>query len=268
MSEPLVSRSPASGQGGTGIALEARDLYVGYVKGVDIVRGATLVVHEQEIVCILGPNGAGKSTLVKALFGLVRPRSGSVAVRGEETTGTPSHRMVRRGVGYVPQTDDVFADLSIEENLRMGAITDRAGFGASAGRVYDWFPVLADKRRAKAGSLSGGQRRLLGIGRALMTRPHLLLLDEPSAGLSPANVHEVFSRLQQVRDSGVAIAMVEQNAVEGLELADTGYILDQGRERISGPAAQLMHDSRVRDLYLGLAAEPDAHDTHSQEAQT
>lgn len=240
-------------QENTALVLDARDIYAGYTKGVDIVRGATLEVHEKEIVCILGPNGAGKSTLVKALFGIVKPRSGSVAVSGVPTTGAPAYQMVREGVGYVPQNDDVFSELTIEDNLRMGSITNRRKHDQLAARVYDWFPVIAERRKDSAGSLSGGQRRLLGIGRALMTDPHLLLLDEPSAGLSPANVHEVFSRLDQVRDSGVAMAIVEQNAVEGLQLADTGYILDQGRERISGPADQLLDDPRVRDLYLGLS---------------
>jgi branched-chain amino acid transport system ATP-binding protein len=238
----------------TDLVLEARDIYAGYTKGVDIVRGATLEVHEKEIVCILGPNGAGKSTLVKALFGIVKPRSGSVTVSGVTTTGAPAYQMVRRGVGYVPQSDDVFSELTIADNLRMGSISNRRTHEELAARVYDWFPVIAERRKDKAGSLSGGQRRLLGIGRALMTDPHLLLLDEPSAGLSPANVHEVFSRLDQVRASGVAMAMVEQNAVEGLNLADTGYILDQGRERISGPADRLLEDPRVRELYLGLSS--------------
>ena len=236
-----------------GVVLEAREVYAGYAKGVDIVRGATLHVHQKEIVCILGPNGAGKSTLVKALFGIVKPRSGTVTTAGRDTTGVAPHQMVRQGVGYVPQTEDVFSELTIEENLRMGSITNRHKHNALAARVYEWFPILGERHNERAGSLSGGQRRLLGIGRALMTDPHLLLLDEPSAGLSPANVHEVFSRLDQVRNSGVAMAMVEQNAVEGLNLADTGYILDQGRERISGPADQLLDDPRVRNLYLGLS---------------
>jgi ABC-type branched-subunit amino acid transport system ATPase component len=153
----------------------------------------------------------------------------------------------------VPQTDDVFSELTVEDNLRVGAFTALAQFKERTERVYSWFPVLADKRHLVAGGLSGGQRRLLGIGRALMTEPSLLLLDEPSAGLSPANVHEVFARIDQVRRSGVAVAMVEQNAVEGLELADIGYVLDQGREEISGPGADLLTDPRVRSLYLCLA---------------
>lgn len=239
-----------------GMVLEARGVFAGYSKTLDIVRGASLRVHEREIVCILGPNGAGKSTLVKALFGIVKPRAGSVTIEGQDTTGVAPHQMVRRRVGYVPQSDDVFSELTVEENLRMGAITRRENFQQSAERVYEWFPVLADRRKSRAGGLSGGQRRLLGVGRALMTEPTVLLLDEPSAGLSPANVHEVFSRLDQVRHSGVAMAMVEQNAVEGLELSDTGYILDQGKERLSGPADDLLTDPRVRELYLGLPDSP------------
>jgi branched-chain amino acid transport system ATP-binding protein len=235
------------------VVLRVDDLVAGYTRGVDIVRGASMTVHENEIVCILGPNGAGKSTLVKAIFGLVPCRSGSVTFHGRDITGMAAHHQVREGVGYVPQTDDVFDELTIEDNLRIGAFTATSRLGERADRVYSWFPVLADKRRMVAGGLSGGQRRLLGIGRALMTEPTLLLLDEPSAGLSPANVHEVFSRIDEIRGSGVAVAMVEQNAVEGLTLADTGYVLDQGREEISGPGDELLTDPRIRALYLGLA---------------
>jgi len=224
------------------VVLKVENLVAGYTKGIDIVRGASLEVHEKEIVCILGPNGAGKSTLIKSVFGLVKVRGGTVEVNGQDMLGRPSHRMVTAGVGYVPQTDDVFADLTIEDNLRMGGFTTRAAWAEHAQRIYDWFPVLAEKRHHRAGGMSGGQRRLLGVGRALMTNPRLLLLDEPSAGLSPANVHEVFSRIDQ------------QNAVEGLDLADTGYILDQGKEEIRGPAGSILGDPRVRELYLGLAA--------------
>jgi len=236
------------------VVLKVENLVAGYTRGIDIVRGASLEVHEKEIVCILGPNGAGKSTLIKSVFGLVKVRGGTVEVNGQDMLGRPSHRMVTAGVGYVPQTDDVFADLTIEDNLRMGGFTTRAAWAEHAQRIYDWFPVLAEKRHHRAGGMSGGQRRLLGVGRALMTNPSLLLLDEPSAGLSPANVHEVFSRIDQVRSDGVSVAMVEQNAVEGLDLADTGYILDQGKEEIRGPAGSILGDPRVRELYLGLAA--------------
>jgi branched-chain amino acid transport system ATP-binding protein len=234
--------------------LTVSNLVAGYTKGIDIVRGASLEVREKEIVCILGPNGAGKSTLIKSIFGLVKVRSGAVSINGRNMVGVPSHQMVHSGVGYVPQTDDVFAELTVEENLRMGGFTNRKAWGEQSTRIYDWFPVLAEKRNNRAGGMSGGQRRLLGVGRALMTNPTLLLLDEPSAGLSPANVHEVFTRIDQVRRDGVAVAMVEQNAVEGLDLADTGYILDQGKEEIRGPAESILGNPRVRELYLGLAA--------------
>lgn len=240
------------------IVLAVSDLVAGYTRGIDIVRGASLEVHEKEIVCILGPNGAGKSTLIKSIFGLVKIRSGSVVVNGRDMNGVAPHQMVNSGVGYVPQTGDVFADLTVDENLRMGGFTNRKAWVEQTRRIYDWFPVLAEKRTHRAGGMSGGQRRLLGIGRALMTNPTLLLLDEPSAGLSPANVHEVFTRIDQVRQDGVAIAMVEQNAVEGLNLADTGYILDQGKEEIRGPAESILGNPRVRELYLGLAREAGA----------
>ncbi|WP_109474160.1 ABC transporter ATP-binding protein [Ornithinimicrobium cavernae] len=234
-----------------GAVLAVTDLVAGYVPGVDIVRGATMHVADQEIVCILGPNGAGKSTLLKALFGLLDIRSGSVTLDGQSLLGVPAHHMPRRGVGFVPQTNDVFSNLTIAQNLLVGATTARADQKAAQERVFTWFPVLRDRRRQLAGSLSGGQRRLLGIGRALMTSPRVLLLDEPSAGLSPANVHEVFQRIDEVRRSGVAVAMVEQNAVEALALADRGYILDQGREALHGSGQDLLNDPRTAQLYLG-----------------
>lgn len=241
-------------QQGMAPVLEAQDLVAGYAKDVDIVCGVNFRVGEREIVCIVGPNGAGKSTLVKAMFGLVNVRSGHVRLRGADVTRLPPHVLVRRGVGYVPQTDDVFSALTVEENLRMGGITDKAQQATRLERAYEWFPPLRDKRKQRAGALSGGQRRLVGIARALMTDPKVLLLDEPSAGLSPANVEEVFQRIDDIRNLGVSIAMVEQNAVEGLELADVGYVLDQGQERIRGTGRDLIDDPRVRELYLGMAS--------------
>lgn len=229
-------------------------LVAGYRRGLDIVRSANLEVREGQVVCIVGPNGAGKSTLLKAIFGLVPVRSGTVSCFGQTVTGRPPHQMVTLGVGYVPQVNEVFSSLTITENLRMGgrplarqAVRDRAE------ELFGWFPELAERRHVRAGSLSGGQRRLVSLARALMPAPRLLLLDEPSAGLSPANVHAIFKRIGEIRDRGVAIAMVEQNAHEGLALADVGYVLDQGRERITAPGPQLLNDPRVRDLYLGTA---------------
>lgn len=242
-------------RGATAPVLEVVDVVAGYVPGVDVVRGASMVVGQREIVCILGPNGAGKSTLLKALFGLLDVRSGRILLEGQDLVGVPAHRMAQHGVGFVPQTADVFSNLTVAQNLQVGATTARAAQKEAAERVYTWFPVLRDRRGQIAGSLSGGQRRLLGIGRALMTSPRLLLLDEPSAGLSPANVHEVFQRIDEVRDSGVAVALVEQNAVEALRLADRGYILDQGREALHGTGEELLEDPRTARLYLG---QPDA----------
>lgn len=232
-------------------ALVVTDLVAGYVPGVDIVRGASMEVGHDEIVCILGPNGAGKSTLLKALFGLIDVRSGAITFDGRTIVGVPAHRMPAEGVGFVPQTNDVFTNLTIAQNLQVGATPARTNQKAAVERVFTWFPVLRDSRRQLAGSLSGGQRRLLGIGRALMTSPKLLLLDEPSAGLSPANVHEVFQRIDEVRRSGVAVAMVEQNAVEALALSDRGYILDQGREALHGTGQELLNNPRTAQLYLG-----------------
>ncbi len=248
-------------------ALVVTDLVAGYVPGVDIVRGASMQVGHHEIVCILGPNGAGKSTLLKALFGLIGVRSGEITLDGQSLLGIPAHRMPAQGVGFVPQTNDVFTNLTIAQNLQVGATTARAGQKAALERIYTWFPILRDRRRQLAGSLSGGQRRLLGIGRALMTSPRLLLLDEPSAGLSPANVHEVFQRIDEVRRSGVAVAMVEQNAVEALAFSDRGYILDQGRQALHGTGQELLSDPRTAQLYLGrpTATLADRADTHHRQ---
>ncbi|MGW3809311.1 ABC transporter ATP-binding protein [Micromonospora sp. NPDC005113] len=252
MADPRDQAVPGVGDS----LLVVRDLVAGYVNGVDIVRGASLTVAEREIVCILGPNGAGKSTFLRAVFGLLTVTGGAVELAGRSLVGVPPHRMVTHGVGYVPQTRDVFPALTVAQNLQVGATSLRAGRREALDRVLSWFPVLAERRSALAGSLSGGQRRLVGIGRALMSNPRLLLLDEPSAGLSPANVQEVFGRIDDVRRDGVAIAMVEQNAVEALQLSDRGYILDQGRDRLHGTGADLMNDPRVAELYLGRPTDP------------
>lgn len=239
--------------------LEVQGLVAGYVPDVDIVRGVTMEVGDREIVCILGPNGAGKSTLLRAIFGLLTIRSGDVALQGESLVGTPADRMATKGVGFVPQTNEVFSNLTVAQNLQVGATTARSGQREAQEKVFEWFPILRERRRQVAGSLSGGQRRLLGMGRALMTSPRLLLLDEPSAGLSPANVHEVFQRIDDVRRSGVAVAMVEQNAVEALELSDRGYILDEGQDRLHGTGDELLKDPRVGELYLGQQSTTLAH---------
>lgn len=242
--------APATGE----LLLEARDLIAGYLPGVDILNGASLELHRGELVGIIGPNGAGKSTLIKTLFGLVPVRSGSVVLDGDDITRLPAHQLVARGVGYVPQTRNVFPSLTIEENLRMGIFLDPGRFDERFERVTSLFPLLADRRKERAGLLSGGQRQMVAMGRALMTDPSVLLLDEPSAGLSPINQDEVFARIDEVKRAGVSVVMVEQNARKCLQIADTAFVLDQGRNAYSGTGRELLDDPAVIELYLGTLA--------------
>jgi len=217
-----------------------------------IVRGADLVVERQQIIAIVGPNGAGKSTLLKAVYGLIRPRGGSVRFEGEDVTGARPDRLTRRGMNLVPQTENVFPPLTVAENLHVGALVlPREERKAETARVLELFPLLAERRRQRAGSLSGGQRKLVALARALVARPRLLLLDEPSAGLSPTAIDLVFEKLVEIRSLGIAVVMVEQNARRALGLADVGYVLDTGRNAYSGPGRQLLDDPRVVELYLG-----------------
>ena len=234
--------------------VEIHDLIAGYVPGVDILRGASLHVGEAEMVGIIGPNGAGKSTLIKAVFGLVPIRSGTVTLAGDEITGTAGQELVRLGVGYVPQVRNVFGTLSVEENLRMGVFLRPERFASRRDEVYSLFPVLGDRRNQRAESLSGGQRQVLAMGRALMMEPSLLLLDEPSAGLSPAMQDEVFERIAAINDEGVSILIVEQNAHKALRICDRGYVLDQGVVAYTGTGAELLGDPKVIELYLGSLA--------------
>lgn len=236
------------------LILSANELVAGYLPGVDILNGASLELHRGELVGIIGPNGAGKSTLVKTLFGLVPVRAGRVELEGSDITGLPAHELVARGVGYVPQTKNVFPSLTIEENLKMGMYLDPSRFGERFDEVADLFPMLAERRKERAGLLSGGQRQMVAMGRALMTAPSVLLLDEPSAGLSPINQDEVFARIDQVKRSGVSVVMVEQNARKCLLIADTAFVLDQGRNAYSGSGQELLDDPTVIELYLGTLA--------------
>src|SRR5690606_33655343 len=206
---------------------------------------------EGELVGIIGPNGAGKSTLLKAIFGLVRIRSGSVTLRGEEITNHQAHQLVPRGVGFVPQTNNVFPSLTVQENLEMGVFLRPGKFKRRFEFVADLFPVLAERRAQRAGSLSGGERQMVAMGRALMMEPSVLLLDEPSAGLSPAMQDEVFFNTKQINATGVTVIMVEQNARRCLQICDRGYVLDQGRSAYSGPGEGLIDDPKVVELYLG-----------------
>lgn len=233
------------------LALSVTALEAGYEPGLPIVRGASIEVTEGEIVAVLGPNGAGKSTLVKAVVGLVPVFAGTVRLAGDDITGMPAHRMVHRGLAFVPQTENIFANLTIAENLELAA----AVIGRAAIRrlpeVYALFPDLARQRRLDAGRLSGGQRQMLAVARALVATPKVLILDEPSAGLSPKLVGVVFEKLAEIRASGVTIVLVEQNVSAALALADRGVVLVEGRERVVGRAADLAADPDLGALYLG-----------------
>jgi ABC-type branched-subunit amino acid transport system ATPase component len=231
--------------------LEVDGLAAGYGDAL-VLHGVSLVAAPGELVCIVGPNGAGKSTLLKAVYGLVRPRGGSVRLAGEEIGGMRPDRLTRHGVNFVPQLDNVFPSLTVAENLKVGALgAPRAARGEALERVHDLFPLLRERRRQRAGTLSGGQRKLVALARALVTSPRLLLVDEPSAGLAPQVTELVDAELAEINALGIAIVMVEQNARRGLALAHTGYVLDMGRNAFSGPGSSLLDDPNVAELYLG-----------------
>ena len=238
----------------TGPLLAARDLVAGYLPEINILEGCSLDLWDGEMVGIVGPNGAGKSTLVKALFGLVEVRSGTVTLRGDDITSLPAHSLVARGVGYVPQTSNIFARMTIRENLEMGLYLQPDRFDERFERVVELFPLLGDRARARAGNLSGGERQMVAMGRALMMDPSVLLLDEPSAGLSPNNQDEVFHRVREINDAGVSIIMVEQNARRCLQICHRGYVLDQGANAYTGTGTELLTDPKVIELYLGTLA--------------
>jgi neutral amino acid transport system ATP-binding protein len=231
--------------------LEVEGLEAGYGE-VLVLRGVALSAGARQIVSVIGPNGAGKSTLLKAVYGLVAPSKGSVRLRGEEIAGIRADRLTRRGLNLVPQVDNVFPRLSILENLQVSALPlPRAKRRASLERALDLFPVLRGRSRRAAGTLSGGQRKLLALARALVTEPFVLLLDEPSAGLAPQAVELVFQKLTEINGLGVSIVMVEQNARRALAISDVGYVLDMGRNVYQGPGRELLADPRVAELYLG-----------------
>jgi len=236
------------------VLLHAQAIVAGYLPGVDILRGCDVELHAGEIVGIVGPNGAGKSTLVKALFGLVPVRSGTVSLRGEIVTNRPAHELVERGVGYVPQRDNVFPSRTIEENLQMGLYLHPRRFAERREVVCELFPRLSDRLRQRAGSLSGGERQMVAMARALMMEPSVLFLDEPSAGLSPAIQDQVFDRILDVNKAGISVVMVEQNARRCLQISNRGYVLDQGRNAHQGTGQDLLTDQKVVDLYLGTLA--------------
>ena len=218
---------------------------------MQVLDDCSLHLDPEEIVCLIGPNGAGKSTVLKTVFGLLTPWAGTVTYHGRDIGGMAPEDVVREGIGYVPQTDNVFNSLSIEENLRMGGVARKGGLDRVIGDLYDRFPLLDEKRSAKARTLSGGQRQVLAFARALVMEPDVLLIDEPSAGLAPNTADDVFGHVQAVNELDTAILMVEQNATKGLGISDRGYVLDQGTVRFQGDAADLLDNEEVSKLYLG-----------------
>jgi neutral amino acid transport system ATP-binding protein len=239
-----------------GSLLVAEELVAGYLPEVDILSGVSLAVNEGEIATVVGPNGAGKSTLIRTIFGLLQPRRGRVTLRGEDLTGLDPHTIARRGMSYVPQLDNVFPSLSVEENLEMGSL-DRSRTQARIGEMYELFPRLGERRTQAAGTMSGGERQMLAMARALMPSPHVLLLDEPSAGLAPAFVETIFTQVREINEAGVTVVMVEQNARRALAMSDRGYVLDLGQNRFQGAGQELLESYEVAELYLGGTARID-----------
>ncbi|WP_258534569.1 ABC transporter ATP-binding protein [Streptomyces sp. PT12] len=234
--------------------LELRDLHVFY-GAIEALKGVSLTVAEGEVVALLGGNGAGKSTTLKTASGMMAPRTGEVWLRGERVDGITSHELVRFGIGHVPEGRRVFPRMSVLENLRMGAYRLRRPDPADIDRVFTLFPVLAQRRKQVSGTLSGGEQQMLAIGRALMGKPELLLLDEPSMGLAPLIVQQIFEILKEINEQGTTLLLVEQNASQALQLADRGYVLETGSVVMADEAPALLADPRIRAAYLGEAAE-------------
>ena len=263
MSEANAASDPGPETGSTpsvdtsspeGALLRADNLIAGYLPGVNILNGASLHCHDGELVGIIGPNGAGKSTFLKSLFGLVTVHEGSVTLKGEDITNERADKLVASGIGYVPQTNNVFPSLSVGENLEMGTYLAPKRFAERFDYVAGIFPRLAERKDQRAGSLSGGERQMVAMGRALMMEPFVLLLDEPSAGLSPALQDEVFVQTKHINAAGVSVVMVEQNARRCLQICDRGYVLDQGKDAYTDTGEHLMNDPKVIELYLGTLA--------------
>ncbi|AFK57360.1 ABC transporter ATP-binding protein [Tistrella mobilis] len=230
--------------------LEVEGVRGGYGE-VDILNGVNMRVEDGEIVVIIGPNGAGKSTAMKAVFGLVKIRQGHVRFQGHDITNLRPDRIVHHGMCYVPQENNVFPTLTVQENLEMGAFIRRDDYRPTMERIYDLFPVMREKRKQPAGSLSGGQRQMVAMGRALMLEPKLLLLDEPTAGLAPAIIDQMFQNIIKINELGVGILMVEQNAKQALAMSHRGYVLVQGRDRFTDTGAALLDNREVAEMFLG-----------------
>ncbi|THJ67905.1 ABC transporter ATP-binding protein [Arthrobacter echini] len=235
--------------------VKVTELVAGYLPGVNILNGCSIEARRGELIGIIGPNGAGKSTLLKAMFGLVKVHSGTVMVRGKNLTGLKANKLVSQGVGFVPQTNNVFGTLTIEENLEMGMYQRPRDYRERFEFVTGLFPELGKRKAQRAGSLSGGERQMVAMGRALMMDPAVLLLDEPSAGLSPVRQDETFLRVHEINRAGVSVIMVEQNARRCLQICDRAYVLDQGKDAYTGTGRELLKDPKVIQLYLGTLAD-------------
>ena len=234
--------------------LEVQDVYAGYVPGLNILQGVNLSVAPGELVAIIGPNGAGKSTLAKAIAGLLTPNQGAIIFQGENIGHLAANEVVRQGICYVPQISNVFRTLTVEENLEMGAFILDAPLKPLKQKIFTMFPRLAERRSQQAGTLSGGERQMLAMGKALMLEPKLLVLDEPSAALSPLLVMGVFEQIRAVVNSGTAVVLVEQNAKRALEMADRGCVMEAGCDRFTGAGVDLLNNPKVAELYLGASA--------------
>ena len=243
---PAVAEAPAED-----LVVDVRNVIAGYIPGVNILNGCSLKAARGELIGIIGPNGAGKSTLLKSIFGLVKVREGSIHLQGEDITNLKANKLVAKGVGFVPQTENVFPSLTIQENLEMGLYLKPKGLKERLEFVTEIFPELGKRLTQRAGSLSGGERQMVAMSRALMMGPHVMLLDEPSAGLSPVRQDEAFMRVKEINRAGVTTIMVEQNARRCLQICDRGYVLDQGRDAYHGTGRELLNDPKVIGLYLG-----------------
>ena len=235
--------------------VHVKNVTAGYLPGINILNDCSLIANEGELIGIIGPNGAGKSTLLKSIFGLVNVREGNVLLNGDDITNLKANKLVSKGVAFVPQNDNVFPSLTIEENLQMGVFQTPKRFNERFEFVTNIFPDLGKRRHQRAGSLSGGERQMVAMGRALMIDPSVLLLDEPSAGLSPVRQDETFIRVKEVNEAGVTVIMVEQNARRCLQICDRAYVLDQGKDAHTGTGRDLLNDPKMIELYLGNLAE-------------
>lgn len=232
--------------------LELKDLHAGYAE-IKVLNGAELSIKDDEIVSVVGPNGSGKSTMMKTIFGLLKPEKGVIIYKGKDITGLEPFEIVRKGICYVPQEGNVFSSLTVEENLEMGAYILNSSKEIKEGkeRIYEIFPLLKERAKSKVGTLSGGMRQMAALGRALMLNPELLLLDEPSSGLAPKAVKDIFTKLQEINGRGTSLLIVEQNVRRALELCDRGYVLDMGKSLMDGSGKDLLSNKKVQELYMG-----------------